>query len=339
MSRELLTIPLSNIRVNQMALRSVNQTSEEFQQIVDSIRTNGVLNPINVRRKATGQGDKPDGKEFEITDGLHRYTGSLVAGLKDIPAQVIDATDAAALEAQIIGNVHRVATKPIEYTKGLIRLLSYNPTMTEAELAAKLSVSPQFIGARLSLTKLDPKVAELVNSGEINLANAFPLTKLPPEEQIQWVEKAITMGTSEFGPQVHERAKALRDQKRQGKEGQKIEFTPTPYLRKLKELKDEYTNPSAASVICASVKPTTAEAAFALGVAWSLNMDPQAQQEQRDREAARVKKAEEDKVRRKAESDAKKATEAQKKQADLEAQAAESAAAAAKLQGASGTPA
>lgn len=320
---ELIAVPLAAIRENQVALRGVNRSSEEFQQLVDSIRTNGVINAISVRRKLEGKGGKPDGKEFELIDGLHRFTASLEAGLEEIPAQVLTQDDAQALVSQIIGNVHKIETRPIEYTRGLLRILSNNPMMTQAELAAMLSVSPQYIDQRLSLTKLNPDVAKLVNDGQINLSNAFPLTKLPQDEQTNWVDRAMTQGTAEFGPAVLARAKEIKDLARQGKAPGSEVFQPIPVARKLSEIKDEFNNPSVGPAIIRDQGITDPTEGFALGVAWALQMDPASQEAQKSRDAVRRKKEADEKIARDAERKEKRAQEAASKQAELNAAAAE----------------
>ncbi len=320
MSRtELRAIPMAKIRENPVALRNVNRESEEFKNMVDSVVVNGILNPINVRRKLEGKDHKPDGKEYEIIDGLHRYTAAIEAGLEEMPAQVFDMEDAQALVAQIVGNFHRVQTRPAEYTRGLLRILSQNPYMTISELAQMLSTSPGFIDQRLSLTKLDPKIAELVDAGQINLSNAFPLAKLPIEEQRDWVERAMTQGAAEFGPAVLARHKAIQAAKRAGREAAPAVFEPTPHLRPLKELKEEFATPTRALVLIErnGIDPGNPEAVFALAVAWALCMDKdskeaaiQADKERKDRdEKAKLQRDEERKKQR--------AEEAKKKQAEL----------------------
>lgn len=322
---ELLHIPVSEIRENQVALRGVNRTEDKFKELVDSVRTNGIITPISVRRKATGKDDKPDGKKFELIDGLHRFSAALEAGLESIPAQVLDKTSEEALLTQVLANLHKVETKPVEYTKALLRLLAANPTMTEAELATMLSQSPTWVGQRLSLNKLHPDIQALVDDGKINLSNAFPLTKLPTEEQVQWVEKAMTQGIAEFGPAVLKRAKDLRDAARKGREANPPEFQPVAFARKLSEIKDEMASGRVGPSLIQSVYPNgaTPEQAFALAVNWVMNMDPISQEDQRRRDKERKEQAAREKEQREAERTEKKAKEARERQAELDKQAAE----------------
>lgn len=324
-------IPLKDIRANEVALREVDRSSEDFLGLVESIKQMGVLSSISVRVAID-----PETKQeyYEIIDGLHRFTASQEAGLDDIPAQIMDKTDAEVLVAQIIGNVQRIETKPVEYTQGLLRILGMNPLMTEAELAVKLGKSPAWIAQRLSLNKLDPKVAQLVDSGEIALANAYPLTRLPKEEQINWIERAMTMGTGEFGPQVLARAKEIRDANRKGNDAPKEEWSPQPYLRKLTEIKDGFESAESVDSLTAPLlsendsDATVARitAAVKHGIAWTINMDPASQEASKLRQAERIKKEAEAKDKRDAERKALRAKEAEAKQAKAQKEAEDAAA-------------
>src|SRR3954469_21290947 len=100
----LANIPLSRIRENPVALRPVDKTSEEYKGLVDSVRRNGILNPISVREVPNPD---PNDKEplYSVVDGLHRFTAAGDAGLESIPAQIVTKTDADVLEAQIVANI------------------------------------------------------------------------------------------------------------------------------------------------------------------------------------------------------------------------------------------
>lgn len=317
-------ITLDSIRANPVALRAVNTESEEYLGLVDSIRSQGLLTAISVREKK----DPESGDLFyELIDGLHRFTASKDAGLSEIPAIVQDADDARSLEMQIVANIHKIETKPAEYSKQLRRMLALNPMMTESELAQKLGKSRKWIQDRLSLNKISNQtIIDLVNSGEINLSNAYALAKLPEEEQADWVTRAQTEEPQVFVAAANERAKEIRDARRKGRDASPPEFQPTAHMRKLKELKEELETSSAASAIVAQEGASSAEEGFAAGIKWALNLDKasvEAQQakweaDQQAKAEAR-KKREAEKARKKAEKAAKAAEEAQQAAAEVEA--------------------
>lgn len=265
----LATIRLSDIRENEVALRTVNRESEAYLGLVDSIRVSGVMNAISVRE----QTDKETGVKFyEVVDGLHRFNASKDAGKEEIPANVVDLQDDQVLEAQIMTNIHKVETRPVEYSQQLKRILIRNPMMTESELAIKLAKSPTWIKDRLGLTKItNTEITALVNDGKIKLANAYALAKLPETEQQEFVERAITLTPDEFVPQVNARAKEIAESKRQGKEAGAAEFVATPHMQKLSDLKGFIENrPLAAKLVAGISDPV--EAAM-VAIKWALHLD------------------------------------------------------------------
>ena len=153
---ELITIAVVDILENPVALRSVNTESEEFAGLVESMKQRGFFGAITVRPKQVlvtvdgepeEKGGAPTGrkeKKWELLDGLQRTTAARKAGLTHINANVRTIKDAEALELQLMANFHRVATRPVEYSQQLKRILAMNPLMTEAELAAKLGVGVVF---------------------------------------------------------------------------------------------------------------------------------------------------------------------------------------------------
>jgi len=307
------TVLLSEIRENPVALRTVNKNSESFLGLVDSIRSKGFLGSITGREK----NDDAGATYVEITDGLHRYSAAKDAGLDSIPVDILSMTDGETLEAQLMLNVHKVETKPVQYSQQLRRILSMNPLMTEAELAAKLGKSSQWIKERLGLCKLPERVAKLVDEGKINLSNAYALAKLPPEEAPDWVDRAITETPSEFVPKVNGRIKEVKDAKRKGQDAGDAEFTPVAHCQKLADLKAELEKPQVGPVLCKAAGVKDAPSGFALGVSWALHLDQQsieaAQAKYEEQKSARdsAKKARKiERAKKKAEEAAKAAAEA-----------------------------
>lgn len=266
-------IPISSIRENPVALRTVNRESEEFLGLVDSIREVGLLNAFSVRIAM----EEIDGKVteyYELIDGLHRYTACCEAGLTEVQVSVMSLSDAQALESQIIGNIHTIETKPVEYTKQLQRMFAANPTLTLAEMAVKVAKSPAWISQRLNLLKLEPSVQKLVDDGKLTVSNAVQLAKLPAEEQLNYLDQSMSMGSEEFVPLVQARAKELRDAARQGRADPPAVFVPLPRLQKMSVLKAEHETPTAGPELCKKYKAKSAPDGFALGIAYALSLDP-----------------------------------------------------------------
>lgn len=306
---ELLNIPVADIHENPVALRNVNREGESYLGLVDSIRNVGVMNPINVRRRT----DADTGETFfELVDGLHRFSAARDAGIKEIPAHVLTLDDAQVLEAQIIGNIHRVETKPVEYSKQLRRILSANHMMTESELATKLGKSPSWISARLGLNKIDnPKITSLIDDGKITLSNAYALAKLPADDQVEFLEKAQIETPDVFVGAVNQRIKDLRESARQGRDPKPAEFQPTARFQKMSAVKEALDDPSLASALISEAGIATPEEAFDLALKWVLHLDPVSVRVDQEKWEAERQAREEAKKRRAEERAAAKAAEAQ----------------------------
>ncbi len=304
-------IDISTIRENPVALRTVNREDEDFIGLCDSVREVGILNAINVRV----QKDNVDGKiieYFELVDGLQRYSAACDVGLTKIPVQVVDFDNAKALEAQLMANVHKIETRPVEYTKQLQRIFAGNPTLTLAEMAAKIAKSGAWVSQRLNLLKLEKSVQLLVDDGKITVSNAVALAKLPPEEQLNYLDQAMAMSSEEFVPVAQARTKELRDAARQGRVATKTEFEPLPRLQKMSALKSEYERPAIGPELCKKHKVKTGPEGFALAIAWGLTLDPTNVEIRKAQDVEKKAQLEDEKKKRAAERAQKKANESAK---------------------------
>jgi ParB/RepB/Spo0J family partition protein len=294
---QLMFVSLDKIQENPVALRQVDRSSEAYLELVESVKVRGVLNPINVRKVKSDNGDEVYG----LVDGLHRTSAARDAGLAAIPAQIIDMDDAEVLEAQIIANVHKIETKPAQYSKQLIRILNQNPLMTLNELATKLGKSHAWLNTRLSLNKLNEKIQGLVDEGKVNLTNAYALSKLPEEEQVSFLDNAMTMGPNEFVPTVNNRVKELKDSKKQGRAAGAAEFVPAAYLQKASTIKEELASPKVLLSLLHKLNVKTREDAVKLALEWVLHLDADSVEVARQKWEAARKEREDAKARRQAE--------------------------------------
>jgi len=317
---ELRKIAIAEIRENPVALRAVNRQDENYLGLVDSIKSKGFLGAITVRAKVD-----PETKESycELVDGLHRFCAAKDAGLTEINADVVSLDDDQTLEAQIMANIHKIETRPVEYSRQLLRILSRNPLMTEIELAQKLGKSAQWIRERLGLTKISNNdIAELVNEGKIKLANGYALAKLPPEEMADFVDRAMTLPPDEFVPAANARLKEIRDAKRKGTDASEAEFQPVAFMQKMKDVKDELDKGAIAKSLCIGL--FSSEEGFKMAIQWMLHLDPRSVEVQKAKDDARKKQRDDAKNKRlidladkKAEKAKKAAEEAEKAKAAL----------------------
>lgn len=310
----LAEIPLSLIQKSESALRGVQRQSEAYLNLFASVKQRGVLNSITVREEK----DPVTGViHYMLIDGLQRFTAATDAGLQTIPANIVAMDDAELLEAQLITNLQKIQTKPAEVSKHLLRILARNPYMTKQQLAERVCQSLTWVDERLSLSNLLEPIKELVNNGRIHLTNAYILSKLPQEEQVQFVDDAQTETPKTFVPRIKDRIKALKEARRTGTDAEKQTFQPSMHLQRLGDIKSEIENRSIASTLVKKHNVTDPVDAFTLGLKWALNYDPDSQERQIQEYKAREEKKEAERARIKAERDEKKAREAQEAKASI----------------------
>ncbi len=145
----------------------------KLEELAESIRQNGLIQPITVRPKSTG---------FEIVAGARRFRASQLAELFSIPARIVELDDVAAQEWQLVENSQRVDVHPYEEAQGFQRLLDM-PGYDVAALVLKSGKSASHIYARLSLLQLIPDVAQAFVEERITASHANLIARLPQEHQ------------------------------------------------------------------------------------------------------------------------------------------------------------
>lgn len=279
------TLVAKDIRVNPDSLRKVNREGAEYQELLHSVKKNGVLNAICVREMAD-----ENGTYFELIEGGHRLQATLDAGIAHIPATVRqNVTDTEVLGLQIIGNGKVVRTRPAEFAHGISRYLeAKDSSMTIQQLAENLSVSPEWIRKTMTLKSLIPDAANLVDSGRMCVSNAYFLATLPEEEQAELLMQATTDKAEVFGPTVVARRKAIRDAKNAAREASgPAAFSPTMICRSGSELKQEAADFESGTLKCENEQEL---AGWKKAILWAVRFDEAGQAEQlqkhQEREAA-----------------------------------------------------
>lgn len=169
-------------------VRNPNQPRKTFDEdklaeLTDSIRQNGVLQPILVRRK---------GQKYEIVAGERRYQASKLAGLKEIPAVVREIDDDKVFQLALIENLQRSDLSPIEEAKGYKQLLT-SRSLTQEELAKILSKSRSAIANTLRLMDLPVEVQHMMEQGLLTAGHARAILAVPSEEgRIKLAKKVVT---------------------------------------------------------------------------------------------------------------------------------------------------
>jgi ParB family chromosome partitioning protein len=160
-------IPLSAIEPDPGQPRS---TMGDLDDLVQSIRDKGVLEPLLVRPRPgadganeTGQEEGPSGVLYRIISGERRYRAAQEAGLYDVPAIEMDVSNEEALEIALIENLQRKDLTPFEEAEGY-RMLAEAHQYTHEEISEAVGKSRTVITESLSLLQMPPRVRDTVQA-------------------------------------------------------------------------------------------------------------------------------------------------------------------------------
>ena len=158
---DVLRIPIDLIEPNPYQPR-MTFASEAMQELADSIRTFGLIQPITVRRK----GDK-----YQIISGERRYRASIMAGMDMIPAYIRDASEQGMLEMAIVENIQRENLDPIEVAMSYQRLMD-ECSLTQEQMADRVGKKRASVANQLRLLKLPAKVQHDLKVGLVSVGHA-----------------------------------------------------------------------------------------------------------------------------------------------------------------------
>lgn len=171
---------------------------DALAELAESIRSQGVMQPILVRPLAEGR--------YEIVAGERRWRAARLAGLASVPALVRDVPDGHALAIALIENIQREDLNPLEQATGMKRLID-EFGMTHAQAAEALGRSRAGITNTLRLLELAPPVQELLRDGKLDMGHARALLALPALKQIELARDAAARQLSVR--QVEQRVSSL----------------------------------------------------------------------------------------------------------------------------------
>lgn len=164
---------------------------ESLQDLADSIKAQGVVQPIVVR--PIGQGTQAP--RYEIIAGERRWRAAQLAGLQEIPAVVRDVPDRAAIAMALIENIQRENLNPLEESRALQRLIQ-EFELTHQEAAEAVGRSRAAVSNLLRLLELADEVKELVESGKLEMGHARALLALAGSAQTQAARQVVGKGLS-----------------------------------------------------------------------------------------------------------------------------------------------
>ena len=181
---ELRTLGVEQLQRGKYQPR-IDMHNESLEDLADSIRAQGVVQPIVVR--------PIDGSNYEIIAGERRWRASQLAGLHEIPAVVRDVEDRAAIAIALIENIQREDLNPLEEARALERLIK-EFELTHEQAAEAVGRSRAAVSNLLRLLDLEDSVKELVERGELEMGHARALLALSGKKQLEAARQVINRG-------------------------------------------------------------------------------------------------------------------------------------------------
>ena len=162
-------INISEIKANKDQPRK-DFKKEELEELASSIKSQGVLQPIVVRKK--------EDQQYEIIAGERRWRGAQIAGLHEIPALVKTMTDNEAQEAALIENIQRENLNAVEEARAYKKLLE-NQNTGHDSLSTIIGKSKSHISNMLRLLELDDEILNHIIEGKLSMGHARALIGVP----------------------------------------------------------------------------------------------------------------------------------------------------------------
>ena len=182
-----VTLPISQVEPGLNQPRK-HFDEEALAELSESIRQHGVLQPLTVRRLASGY--------YQIIAGERRWRAARMAGLTEVPAMIIEADDRKVMELGLIENLQREDLNPMEEAAGY-RALIQDYGLTQEEAARRVSKSRPAVANAMRLLALPQEVQWLIEQGNLSAGHGRALLSLPTAEaQIAFAEEIMGKGYS-----------------------------------------------------------------------------------------------------------------------------------------------
>lgn len=198
----LTTVAVKDIQPGRYQAR-VQIDDEALQELADSIKAQGVIQPVIVREHGLSR--------YELIAGERRWRASQLAGLTEIPAVIKTISDETALAMGLIENLQRENLNPIEEAQGLKRLAD-EFGLTHETIAKAVGKSRSAISNSLRLLSLPEPVQEMLYQRRLEMGHARALLTLSVVEQLELAQKAVKNGWSVR--EVERRSQAALQNKR-----------------------------------------------------------------------------------------------------------------------------
>jgi ParB family chromosome partitioning protein len=173
-SHALQTLPIEFLQRGKYQPRK-DINPEKLQELADSIKAQGVIQPVVVRQL--------ESKKYEIVAGERRWRAAQLAGLHEVPVVVKEIDDRTAMAVALIENIQREDLNPLEEAEALARLLD-EFDMTHQQIADAVGKSRVTVTNLLRLLDLHPEVKKLLLNKHIEMGHARALLGLEGQKQV-----------------------------------------------------------------------------------------------------------------------------------------------------------
>jgi len=177
---EIQDISLSEIRPNPYQPRK-NFDDKSLKELSDSIKENGVFQPIIIRKSVNG---------YEIIAGERRFRASKMAKKKTIPAIIRNFDESQMMEVAVLENLQREDLTPLEEAQAY-EMLQKNLGLTQEEVSKRMGKSRPYIANYLRLLTLPNKTKHLLQHGDLSMGQARTLLGLKDKDKIDEVAKKV----------------------------------------------------------------------------------------------------------------------------------------------------
>lgn len=262
-------IPLAKIAESRRPLRIVNKRTIEYRELVESMRRDGLLQPILVRPFKKGD------FEYEVVEGGHRYNGAKELHWKEIACLVRDLTDLEASVIQLKAQAIRPEMIKSDFSARLQELVESGATLSD--LADRIGKSRVWIKDMIGLTKLTSEAKVMVDRGEIPISSAKMLSRLPRGLQESLLQHAVVLPSAEFNDLARAHLKNYRQVIKTGRIDNNLlrAAKPQPYLRSMREIREEASGWKQAGIHLVLQDAKTPLDGWKACLIWLLHLDAQ----------------------------------------------------------------
>ena len=221
---EMAEISISEIFPNPTQPRT-EFDQEALEELADSIRTLGIIQPITVKRDGTGR--------YLIISGERRWRAAQLAGLETLPAYIREADDENLHAMALVENIQREDLNAIEIALGMQRLID-ECNLTQEALSEKVGKKRSTVSNYMRLLKLPNEIQLALKEGLISMGHAKAIAGAPEEQQLRLLKKCIRKGLSVR--QIEELVRTMTQQEAKAATTTEDEEYPESYMRLVEQL-------------------------------------------------------------------------------------------------------